>query len=111
LAGKYAKGARFEIEVRDILLEDDWVAIRSAGSHGIIDVLAIKQDEKWLIQCRTNGNLSKEERAELILLANKHKATPILAYKKEGVVFEKILPREPNFHFEVVKGRFVRIDD
>lgn len=111
MPGGYRKGARFEIEVRDILLEDGWVAVRVAGSHGIIDVLAVKVDVKWFIQCRTRGNLSGKERNELILLARKHNATPILAYKtKEGTVFEEVKLRKPNFHYGVVDGRFAKID-
>lgn len=108
----YKKGASFENQVKDILNEDGWFAIRSAGSHSIIDVLAIKVDEKWFIQCRTSGNLSGAERIELIALAEKHKAVPILAYKSKGnIVFQEILPKEPDFHYEVIDGRFTKIDE
>lgn len=108
----YRKGASFENQVKDVLIDDDWFAIRSAGSHSIIDVLALKVDEKWLIQCRTNGNLSNKERKELITLAEKHKATPILAYKsRDGIVFQEIKSKIPTFHFEVVDGKFTKIDN
>ena len=124
MPSQYGKGARFEIVVRDILLEDDWVAVRSAGSHGIIDVLAIKQDTKWFIQCRTRGNLSGSERDELVALAKKHNAIPILASeaildvsldkklkvrKKKGVIFEEVKLLKPDFHYEFVKGRFTKV--
>lgn len=126
MPGRYRKGASFENLVKDILTEDGWVAIRSAGSHGIIDVIGIKVDEKWFIQCRTNGNLSQEEREALIDLANKHKARPILAYeavvdvsldnklkvvKKKSVIFEEVKLLKPNFHYEVIGGRFVKVND
>lgn len=126
MPGGYKKGARLEIDVRDILLEDNWVAVRSAGSHGIIDVLAVKQDEKWFIQCRTSGNLSGDERAELVALAKKHNATPILAYeafldvtldeklkikKKKGVIFEEVKLLQPDFHYEVIDGVFTKVND
>lgn len=108
---KYRKGARFELEVRDILQEDDWVAIRSAGSHGIIDILAVKVDTKWFIQCRTSGNLSPKEREELITLAKKHKAIPVLAYRsKEGTVFEEIKSKEIEFTYEIVNGMFTKVE-
>lgn len=107
---KYSKGARFENEVKDILTEDDWLAVRAAGSHGIVDILADKHGEVWMIQCRTNGNLSLNERQELISLAKKHKAVPILAYKSsKGVVFQEVLPKEPQFYYEVINGRFTRV--
>ena len=108
---QYAKGATFENQVKDILLEDDWMAIRSAGSHSIIDVMADKYGEVWFIQCRTAGNLSGNERVELISLAKKHKAVPILAYKsKEGVVFEEVKSREPTFRYEICKGKFIKTE-
>ena len=112
MPGQYRKGARFEIVVLNILLEDDWLAIRSAGSHGIVDILAIKQDTKWCIQCRTNGNLSNNERVELVALAKKHNAIPILAYKRKGAtIFEEVKLLKPNFHYEIINGRFVKVDD
>lgn len=126
MPSQYGKGARFEIVVKDILLEDDWVAVRSAGSHGIIDVLGVKVDTKWFIQCRTKGNLSGKEREELVALAKKHNATPILAYeaildvsldnklkvkKKKGVIFEEVKLLKPDFHYEVINGRFTKIDN
>lgn len=108
----YRKGANFENLVKDILTEDGWLAIRSAGSHSIIDVLAIKVDDKWLIQCRTTGNLSGDERQELIALAKKHKATPILAYRSKGsIIFEEIKSKVPTFHYEFLDGRFAKVDD
>ena len=107
----YRKGASFENLVKDILINDGWLAIRSAGSHSIIDVLAINANEKWIIQCRTSGNLSGNERKELITLAEKHKATPVLAYKSKGnIVFEEIKSKIPTFHYEVVEGRFIKIN-
>ncbi|GAJ02764.1 unnamed protein product [marine sediment metagenome] len=112
MPSQYGKGAKFEIEVRDILLEDDWVAIRSAGSHGIIDVLGIKVNVKWFIQCRTKGNLSGSEREELVALAKKHDATPILAYKEGGnTIFEEVKLLKPNFHYEMRNGRFTKVDN
>lgn len=112
MSNRYRKGARLENEVKDILLADDWAAVRAAGSHGIIDVMADKYGEVWFIQCRKGGYLSPEERSELIALAEKHKATPILAYKSKGdIIFEEIKSRVPTFHFEVINGRFTKIDN
>ena len=108
----YRKGASFENLVKDILIEDNWFAIRSSGSHSIIDVMAIKQGLVWLIQCRLSGNLSSKEREALFVLATKHLAHPILAYKSKGdVVFEEIKSRVPTFHLEIINGKFTRIDN
>ncbi len=112
MAGKYAKGAGFELEVRNVLLEDGWVAVRSAGSHGIIDVLAIKQNEKWFVQCRTRGNLSGSERTELVALAKKHYAIPILAYKRrKDTVFEEVKLLKPDFSYKIIDGEFIKVDE
>jgi len=108
----YRKGANFENLVKDILDEDDWMAIRSAGSHTILDLIAVKYGQIWFIQCRTAGNLSGKEREELVVLAEKHKAVPILAYKSKGdVVFEEIKSKVPTFHLEIINGKFTRIDN
>lgn len=110
MPGEYRKGAHLENEVKGILIEDDWVAVRAAGSHGIVDVMADKYGEVWFVQCKKGGYLSPEERSELIALAKKHKATPILASKsKEGVVFEEVKSKRPEFHFEVVNGAFRKV--
>jgi len=110
MPGEYRKGARLENEVKDILIEDGWAAVRAAGSHGIIDVMADKYGEVWFIQCRKGGYLSPGERSELIALAKKHKAIPILASKsKEGIVFEEVKPKRPEFHYEVIGGTFRKV--
>lgn len=108
---KYSKGARFENEVKDILVEDDWLVVRAAGSHGIIDVLAVKYGVIWGIQCREGGYITPDERKEIIALARKHKATPIVASKQKGdYVFEEVKPKEPEFTYEVVNGKFTKVE-
>lgn len=110
--GKYATGAKLENDVKNILFNDGWEAVRAAGSHGIVDVLAVKHGTIWFIQCRKSGHLSPAEREELIILAKKHKAMPILVYKtREGIVFEEIRPKKPTFHYEIIDGRFTKIDE
>ena len=112
MPSNYRTGARLENDVKAILTEDDWVAVRAAGSHGIVDVMADKYGEVWLIQCRKSGYLFKNEREELIALAKKHKAVPILVYKvKGGIVFQEVKPKKPTFHYEVVNGRFTKVDN
>lgn len=112
MAGKYAKGAKFEREIADILLEDNWLAVRSAGSHGIVDVLAVKQGVIWFIQCRTNGNLTEVEAKELLIIAKEHNGTAILASKSKGqYLFEEVKLKKPTFHYEIIAGRFTKIEN
>lgn len=112
MPGQYAKGAKFEREITDILLEDNWLAVRSAGSHGIVDVLAVKHGTIWFIQCRTNANLTEDEAKELLIIAKEHKGTAILASKLKGqYLFEEVKLKKPTFHYEVIDGRFVKVDE
>lgn len=115
--GKYSTGAKLENDVKDILIYDGWEAIRAAGSHGIVDVMAVKHGVIWFIQCRKSGYLSPKEHDELVIKAKEHKAVPILVYKtkphltmKGSIIFEELKPRNPDFHYEIVDGRFTKVD-
>lgn len=60
----YAKGARFEHKVRDHLVELGYSVIRSAGSKGDakVDLIAFHPSRPMmLIQCKTDGSISKAE--------------------------------------------------
>ena len=61
----YSRGANFERRVRDYFEKGGWFVIRSAGSHSLIDLVALKGGEVQLIQCKTDGVLSSIERAQL----------------------------------------------
>jgi Holliday junction resolvase len=50
----YVRGVAFERQVMQALLKDDWYAIRSAGSHGAVDVLAWNNQSMKIIQCKTS---------------------------------------------------------
>ena len=39
---KYKNSARREVEIKKKLEEEGWFAVRSSGSHGIADVLALR---------------------------------------------------------------------
>lgn len=46
--------------------KDVLFAIRSAGSHGLFDVIVqFKDKRQWLITCRRSGHLTPSERTEL----------------------------------------------
>jgi Holliday junction resolvase len=122
MSSGYVKGTKFENEVKDILIADDWEAVRAAGSHGIVEIMAVKYGVIWFIQCRLRGNITEDERLDLIARATKHKAVPILAHKvrlsksvsgkkRTSVVFEEIKPTKPDFHYEIVDGHWVKISN
>lgn len=66
----YQKGADKERRILNFYKNRDCIAFRSAGSHSIIDVVAIdvKQKKIFLIQSKLNGefNLSKNKRKEIL---------------------------------------------
>ena len=83
---QYARGRRLEYKAKHFFEREGFaVVIRSAGSHGKVDVVAIRgsHDEEitrydgvpcvWLIQCKTKdrGNMSRNKKA-LVKLARQN---------------------------------------
>jgi len=77
------KGRRFEEYVMDKLKERDFYCVRSAGSKGVFDLLAVKNGVPWGIQCKKAGKITKRELEELRETGRKYGIIPCLA-KKEG---------------------------
>ena len=49
---RYAKGRRFEYRVKEWLEERGFYVVRSAGSKGIADLVALKDNQTFLVQCK-----------------------------------------------------------
>jgi Holliday junction resolvase len=85
----YNRGRAFEYKVRDLFRESGYYVIRSAGSKGIADLVAIKNESGWsmnetcFIQCKKSGKLNGIEKKDMIDLCSKLAVTPILARYKE----------------------------
>lgn len=84
----YTKGAKFENDVVKFLTKKGMYCIRSAGSKGIVDVLAMKRLDGdtfvYLIQCKYgSASMSKKDKQKLIDLANKLKFYPLYIYRKK----------------------------
>jgi Holliday junction resolvase len=90
---RYAAGYTFEREVMKYLSERGWECVRSAGSHGVTDIIASKPDD-WtyseytatllLIQCKRHGELRPGEWNALWRMASRWQASPILARRGEN---------------------------
>jgi Holliday junction resolvase len=79
----YAKGYRFERRCAKTLEAMGFFVIRSAGSHGLFDLVALKPGIVWLVQCKVNReDLSKAEREALKRLAESLEARAVLAYRR-----------------------------
>jgi len=55
------KGYRTERKAADILRRLDFYVVRSGGSLGPFDLVALRRDAVLLIQCKTNRGPSAEE--------------------------------------------------
>ncbi len=111
MPGRYKKGANFERQVKDFLKEEGFLVVRSAGSHTISDLVAIKPGPLvWLIQCKTDGRLKPEERDGLLELEQYLHIVPMFAYRVKGKIkLEQVASKEPTFHYEIVDGRFTKV--
>lgn len=84
MATKYASGRQFEYRVRDLFTKHNYYVIRSAGSKGKADLVALKAGRSpVLIQCKAGQINSRErkEAAELHALAAELGCTALLAGK------------------------------
>lgn len=76
----YERGANLERDVAARLRVAGWpVVIRSAGSHGLVDVVAVAAGQLLLIQCKTDGAMTAAARQELCDLADRVGGLPVLA--------------------------------
>lgn len=55
------EGYRTERKAMEILRRSDFYVVRSGGSLGPIDLVALRRDAVLLIQCKTNRSPSLEE--------------------------------------------------
>ena len=96
---RYIAGKKFEYKVKEHYEKEGYYVVRTAGSKGIADLVAIPNRENYflpelalLIQCKKTSykKLSKREIREFLETASKYKAIPILATKegKRTVFFE-----------------------
>jgi Holliday junction resolvase len=92
----YKKGRRLEYRVRDYLRRNGWAVFRCAASKPV-DLIALKDGAKpMLIECKYgSSHPTKKEKADLVELALKAGAYPIIAHaEKYGKInFEYILQK------------------
>jgi len=51
----YQRGSNFERQIKDKLTKKGFYCMRSAGSHSVVDVCAISENQVYLIQCKTSN--------------------------------------------------------
>lgn len=95
----YKKGRRFEYKVKKELEEQGYYVIRSAGSRGVFDLIAIKWDEVLGIQCKL-GKVSEKEIKEMFEVGSKYGIIPVIVTKDGTKV---IMHRTPSDEIEYKK--------
>lgn len=87
----YLRGRRFEWRVRDYLTMLGYFVVRSAGSRGPVDLVALRRGRVLLVQCRARG---RGVPPELRDLAARLGAEAVLA-RKEGRRLELVHLKPP----------------
>lgn len=80
----YRRGRQFEYAVRDALRKVGFFAQRSPASKSVLDILAVRPGEVWMVQCKRHGALGVAEWNELFITAKAAGAIPILASCESG---------------------------
>ncbi len=57
----YLRGRRFEYAAKKYLEDKGWIVMRTAGSHGPFDIIAIKDGRILLLQLKKWQRLSKKQ--------------------------------------------------
>jgi Holliday junction resolvase len=83
----YSRGADFERAVKAYLEQEGYFVVRSAGSHGVVDLLALSGAGHLAVQCKINGQLAPNDRKRLMDICRECRLTPIKAWRpKRGEI-------------------------
>lgn len=76
----YRTGVRLEYRAMELLTRRGWYVVRSAGSHGLADIVALSPVDGHvvLVQCKT-GRLTHESWQRLREVATRYRAVPVIA--------------------------------
>jgi Holliday junction resolvase len=79
------RGDYFERQVRETLMAHGWFVIRSAGSLGIADLVALRHDRTpALVSCKLSGRIDPKERMALLDAAEMAGARAVVAMRPKG---------------------------
>lgn len=86
------QGANFELQIMHDLQRRGYDALRSSGSRGKVDVVAVGDPHLLFIQAKiTNPVISPAERQAVRAMAFRADAVPLVAYRMSGVVIYREL--------------------
>jgi len=79
------RGDYFERQVRDTLTEHGWFVVRSAGSLGVCDLVALRHDKTpCLVACKISGRIDPAERTAILDVAESAGARAVVAMRPRG---------------------------
>lgn len=81
----YQLGYGFERRVIVVLESMGYYVLRSSGSKGLADLIAVRKGSVLFVQCKRSGKISSSEWNALYELATKHGADPVVADSAMGV--------------------------
>jgi len=81
MTSAYRKGYQFERQVFHLFMSAGYYVLRSAGSHGIFDLIAIKHSIPFGIQCKYNNNISDIEKQSMIQAYYQFGIIPLYVYR------------------------------
>lgn len=90
----YTRGRAFEYAIKHDLDSRGFWTLRSAGSHGIVDLVAVSLDGEGtllFVQAKRDGRISPADRKILCNIAALASAHPILASKATGALIYQLL--------------------
>jgi len=88
----YSRGYNFELRVLNYYKRRGFFAVRSSGSHGPADIVAIKNGETRLIQCKLNGYISPDELKALKAACDRAGAKGYVAHREgRKLIIKKLI--------------------
>jgi Holliday junction resolvase len=76
------RGDYFERQVVHTLRAHGWVVIRSAGSLGVADIVALRKgNTPSLVSCKLGGRIGPKERAEILDAADRAGGRAVVAMR------------------------------
>jgi len=84
MSKSYKKGYRFERQIFHLFESAGFYCVRSAGSHGTFDILAVKAGITFGIQCKYNNHITEAEKQAMINAYEQFGIIPIYAYRMKN---------------------------
>lgn len=70
---KYKRGAHFEYKIKHLLEDNGFIVLRTAGSHGFADLVALRNGITYFLQLKYGKPATKKERLKFMKIAERHR--------------------------------------